>query len=103
MPPNYGTFPLAHCRVEADERGLDPGAGSAGHALGPGPGCACRCAPLALEPDVDPFARRPYAPAGAQPSGRCYRLALEPARPLLVNLRAILQRHDPDLLLTALG
>jgi DNA polymerase elongation subunit (family B) len=33
----------------------------------------------------------------------CYRLSLQPARPLLVNLRAILKRHNPDLLLTTWG
>ena len=37
------------------------------------------------------------------PPGASYRLALQPERPLLVNLRAILLRHDPDLLLTTWG
>lgn len=32
-----------------------------------------------------------------------YRLPLEPVRPLLINLTAILRRHDPDLLLTSWG
>ena len=37
------------------------------------------------------------------PPGATYHLALQPERPLLVNLRAILLRHDPDLLLTTWG
>ncbi len=32
-----------------------------------------------------------------------YNLSLEPARALMIGLRAILQRHDPDLLVTAWG
>jgi DNA polymerase-2 len=97
----HGSFPLARCCVAADEAGqiqdfatldtpwqLDP----------PTPPLRI----LAIEPNVDP--------AHAEPDHllisdrRCsYRLALSPARPLLVNLNAILQRHDPDLLLTTWG
>ena len=57
---------------------------------------------LSLEPDVNP--------AHATPQRlllRCerstYRLQFQPARPFLINLRAILNRHDPDLLLTSWG
>lgn len=97
----FGTFPLAQCRVQADETGqvqtispldspweLDP----------PTPPLRI----LALEPDVDPFHA---APAYLHLSDRRsdYRLAFEPPRPFLINLRAILQRHDPDLLLTGWG
>ncbi len=97
----YGTFPLARCRLQVGADGkvqavetldspweLDP--------LIP----PLRL--LSLEPDCDPSHRTPDA---LLVRGReaTYRLALEPARPLLVNLRAILERHDPDLLLTTWG
>jgi len=97
----YGTFPLARCHVDADEQGqvqslevldtpwdLDP--------------CTPPLRVLSLEPDVDPF----HAPPSyilARTGRACYRLALSAPRPLLVNLRAILMRHDPDLLLTTWG
>lgn len=96
----YGTFPLAYCQM-ADEGGeiraltvldspwdLDPS---------PPP-----LRILSLEPDVDPFHSAP-SQLLLRTSKASYRLTLEPARPLLVNLRAILQRHDPDLLLTIWG
>jgi len=97
----WGTFPLARCRVQADSCGkvsdiipLD----SPWELDLPAPPLRI----LALEPNVDP--------AHAEPTHlnitdrRCsYRLALKHPRPLLVNLRAILQRHDPDLLLTTWG
>jgi DNA polymerase-2 len=97
----YGTFPLARCRLEVSAGGqvqaletldtpweLDP--------------LAPPLRLLTLEPDCDPFHR---APASLLVRSReaSYRLTLEPARPLLVNLRAILERHDPDLLLTTWG
>ena len=102
----FGTFPLARCRVEADEDGriqaletldspwtLDP----------PDPPLNI----LTLEPNVDPFHAPPSHLLIRVRSGRLqrasYRLALEPVRPLLINLRAILQRHDPDLILTNWG
>ncbi|MCI0520140.1 MAG: hypothetical protein L0Z70_07755, partial [Chloroflexi bacterium] len=97
----YNTFPLARCRILADERGkiealsvldspwdLDP-------ATPP-------LRILSLEPDVDPFHAAP-SHLLVRSQRFSYRLSLEPGRPLLVNLRAILQRHDPDLLLTAWG
>ncbi len=97
----FGTFPLAHCRVRADETGqvqaispldtpwdLDP----------PTPPLRI----LAVEPDVDPFHATPtHLHISDRRSD--YRLALSPPRPFLINFRAILQRHDPDLLLTGWG
>jgi DNA polymerase-2 len=97
----HGTFPLARCQLECDKTGsvqsiqvqdspwdLDP----------PRPGLRI----LSIEPDTDP--------AHAAPTGLLVRfekgtycLSLEPVRPLLVNLNAILCRHDPDLLLTTWG
>ena len=97
----HAVFPLARCRVATGPDGqveavealdtpwdLDP----------PPPPLRT----LTLEPDSDP--------AHALPTHLLirferydYRLSLEPRRPLLVGLRAILQRHDPDLLLTSSG
>ncbi len=97
----FGSFPLCRCRLEVDAQNrvqafqvldspweLDP-------ALPP-------LRILSLEPDCDP--------AHAQPTHlriRCgkaeYNLRLAAARPLLINLGAILQRHDPDILLTTWG
>ncbi len=97
----YGTFPLARCRLQIDARqrvqsiqaldtpwDLDPD---------PPP-----LRILSLEPDTDPFHAEPTHLLIRCQQGS-YRLPLEPPRPLLVNLRAILERHDPDLLLTAWG
>jgi DNA polymerase-2 len=97
----HGTFPLARCRFIVDEQDevqeidvldspweLDP-------LLPP-------LRILSLEPDVDPFHAPPRYLLLRERRAR-YRLPLEPARPLLVNLGAILKRHDPDLLLTMWG
>jgi DNA polymerase II len=97
----HNLFPLARCRIRANQAGciesitpldspweLDPT---------PPP---LRC--MTIEPDSDPE----HAPPShlAVRCGRFdYHLSLEPARPLLVGLRALLLRHDPDLLLTAWG
>ena len=97
----HGVFPLARCRLRVEERdqigaivALD-----SPWDLDPLP------APLrtiSLEPDCDPARTAP-----AYLILRCerheYRLPLKPVRPLLVGLRAILTRHDPDLLLTSWG
>lgn len=102
-----GVFPLARCRVAAGEDGwveevapldspwdLDP----------PVPPLRV----MSVTPDIDPQ----HAPPshlivrfdhGPTLQSVDYRLPLEPARPLLVGLRAILARHDPDLLLTSWG
>jgi DNA polymerase-2 len=57
---------------------------------------------LSLEPDVDPFHASPSSVLLSY--GRSsYRLRLVPARAFLVNLRAVLERYDPDLILTAWG
>jgi DNA polymerase-2 len=97
----YGTFPLARCQVAVDQQSkiqaintldtpweLDP-----------------EFPPLqilSLEPEVDPFHAEPQRLL-LRCSRYSYRLDLEPVRPLLVNLRAILERHDPDLLLSVWG
>jgi DNA polymerase-2 len=97
----FGTFPLARCQVTASAEGeirglqvldspwdLDPA------------GAPLRR--LYLEPDCEPAHASPrhlLARAGRA----CYRLPLDPPRPLLANLGALLRRHDPDLLLCAWG
>jgi DNA polymerase-2 len=57
---------------------------------------------LMLEPDCDPAHATPQGVI-ISCNGHRYRQPLEPARPLLVNLRSTLERQDPDLLLTAWG
>jgi DNA polymerase-2 len=97
----HHVFPLARCRVRASDAGqveeitaldlpwdLDPN---------PPP-----LRILDLEPNTDP--------AHASPTHLflrferfTYRLPLTPVRPLLLGLRSIIKRHDPDLLLTSWG
>ena len=97
----WGTFPLAHLQVQADALGrvqritpldtrwtLDP----------PPPPLRI----LELEPDCDPRHGTPRALLARFGKAEM-RLPLDAPRPLLVNLRALLQQHDPDLLLTAWG
>lgn len=57
---------------------------------------------MRLSPDCDPYHQEP-ALVDIQVERRSYRFSLHPARPLLINLSALLQRYDPDLLLTAYG
>lgn len=97
----YNSFPLVHCQVEVDEHGrvqsmqaldtpwqLDP----------PAPPLRL----LALEPDVDPNHAEPTQ-LYVRSMSVSYRLSLEHPRPLLINLRAILEHQDPDILMTAWG
>jgi DNA polymerase-2 len=106
----YGTFPLARCFFAHDEAGnlqtlevlesrwtLEPS-----HP-------PLRL--LSIEPDCDPQHAAPrtlklrYEQRGEGASERPveYCFDLEPVRPLLANLAAVLRRHDPDILLTAWG
>jgi len=57
---------------------------------------------LTLEPDQDPACRTPTS-IRFQYERCAYTLTLQPARALLINLRSILDRFDPDLLLTSHG
>jgi DNA polymerase-2 len=57
---------------------------------------------LSLEPDCDPAHADPQAVL-ARYERFAYRFPLNPPLPLLLNLRALLKRHDPDLLLTTWG
>ena len=97
----HNTFCMARCRVQYEEDGelnslevldspweLDPE---------PPP-----LRVLTLRPDCDPQHAPPselIIHAGRQE----YHLGLKPERPLLINLRAILQRHDPDLIISMAG
>jgi len=96
-----GLFPLARCRLEVDSAGRIWQA----EALDTPwdlerPALPLRV--LSLEADVDPSHAEPrylYVRAGDEE----HRLALDPPRALLTNLRALLERYDPDLLLAARG
>ncbi len=57
---------------------------------------------LVLEPDADPQHEEPKA-LKVRYEQHEYTLPLSPARPMLINLRAILERFDPDMLVTAFG
>jgi DNA polymerase-2 len=104
----YHVFPLARCRAEAttDGRILSLEALDTPWELDPLPP---PLRTLTLEPNVAPAHGEPKYIAirignkGRPPGPVAYRLPLEPARPFLINLRAILHRHDPDLLLSTYG
>lgn len=94
-------FPLCRCRVVYDDRAViqsiepleDP------WNLDPLP------VPLRvmnIEPDCDPAHAPPQVLYIRFGESEC-RLSLAPARPLLINLRALLKTYDPDLLLTSWG
>jgi DNA polymerase-2 len=57
---------------------------------------------LTLKPDCDPAHAQPSALIACHDRHE-YRFSLQPERPLLINLRALLRRVDPDLLLTVSG
>lgn len=97
----YNTFPMARCslQIDQDNRIQELQVLNSPWEINPSD-LPLRI--LRLETDVDPARRTPemlLAHAGQH----TYRLKLNPLRPALVNLRAILNRHDPDLLLTASG
>ncbi len=97
----YGVFPLARCNLVCSEDGLVQSV----EALDTPWDLDAPAPPLrvlSLEPDSDPAHREPQHLL-ARFERYSYRLSLQPTRPLLINLRAILQRHDPDLLLTSWG
>ena len=98
----YGTFFSARCRVTADKDGrvedievldspwdMDP--------------ASLPLRILSVEPDVDPSHAQPQCLNVRSARGIIARLALQPDRPLLINLRSILHRFDPDLLYTKWG
>jgi DNA polymerase-2 len=97
----YGTFPLAHCHVvtdgQAEVRQID--VLDSPWELDP-PELPLRV--LSIQPDADPQHTPPrqlVIEAGSQ----TYHFPLAPIRPLLVNLCALFERYDPDLLVTRWG
>lgn len=96
-----GTFSLAHCFVRCDEDGLirELQVLDSPWDLDPLP-VPLRC--LSLEPNCDPQHETPRLLRVSYEQYEC-ELSLSPARPLLINLRAILERYDPDMLLTTWG
>ncbi len=103
----YHLFPLSRCRASVDANGWvqQIEALDTPWDLEPDP------APLRilqLELDTDPNHKPPsrmelHISQLRGPANTTYRLDLQPERPFLINLRAILQRHDPDLLITTWG
>ena len=96
-----GAFPLAYCRVAANEN----------HqlqeitVLEDAWTLKTRPIPLrvmSLAPDVAPQHASPHF-LKVEIEGETYHFDLRTWRPLLVNLRALIQRYDPDLLLTDWG
>lgn len=96
-----GAFPLARCRVLADKD----------HRLQEievlEDAWTLKTAPIPLQvmtlsPDIAPHHARPHY-LKVSIEGEEYHFDLRAWRPLLVNLRALIQRHDPDLLLTDWG
>jgi len=97
----YGVFPLARCCVGVDQEGRV----QALEALDSPWELEPASPPvriLQLRPDCDPAHADP-AYLLARYQNHEIRFSLQPARPLLVGLGALLRRYDPDLLLTAWG
>ncbi len=97
----YKTFPLCRCRVKFYESYLiqDLEVENTRWDLDPE---MPKLRVLHLEPDCDPAHAAPLAIC-AQMNGQSYRFSLQPVRPLLINLQALLKRLDPDLILTRWG
>jgi DNA polymerase II len=97
----YGAYPLAECELEID-------AMSRIHAIQvlSSPWDIDTTHPplsvLTMEPECDPFHAEPRK-VWFQTRQARFALDLEPARAFMVALRAVLKRHDPDLILTAWG
>lgn len=97
----FNTFPLARCSLQIDQdyRIQELHVLNSPWELNP-PAPPLRI--LRMETDVDPARRDPNMLL-IHARQQTYRLNLKPLRPALVNLRSILKRHDPDILLTAGG
>ena len=97
----YGTFPLAKLRVVIDARNriLELETLETPWELDP---VAAPLRVMHLTPGCDPR-HAPPTSLTVQVGRHACRLTLEPVRPLLTGLGALLRRYDPDLLLTAWG
>jgi len=94
-------FPLARCRVEVREKNRVEHL----ETLDSPWTLDTRPAPLtvmSLSPDCNPD-HRPPSLIQVHVSGRDYSFPLRDERRLLIQLRALLRKHDPDLLLTVWG
>lgn len=96
-----GAFPLSYCRVRmSEDRQLEKiEVLEEAWALDPRP---IPLRVISLTPDVDPHHAAP-AYLRAESEGKTYQLDLRTWRPLLVNLRTLIRRCDPDLILTDWG
>jgi len=97
----HGTFPLARCYARCDERGFirELRVLDSPWDLDPQPPPLRK---LILKPDCDPQHDQPRELIACHEE-HDYHFSLQAERPLLINLRALLQRVDPDLLLTVSG
>ena len=97
----YESFPLCKCEITYYESGLvqDFVVKNTPWDLDPE---LPELAVMTLEPDCDPLHAPPQALLVAA-AGVQYRLSLHTPRALLINLQAVLKRHDPDVLLTRWG
>jgi DNA polymerase-2 len=97
----YNTFPLARCLVRCSDEGLveELKVIDSPWELDPEP---APLRTLSLEPNCDPQHDTP-ASLRVSYGQHNYEFALSPLRPLLINLRGILERFDPDILLTTWG
>jgi DNA polymerase-2 len=97
----HQVFPLARCRVRVDDSGQvsEIAALDSPWELDPE---SPPLRVLSLEPDSDPAHAAPTH-LSLRFERFAYRLPLTPVRPLLIGLRSIINRHDPDLLLTSWG
>jgi DNA polymerase-2 len=97
----YDVFPLANCEIQTDIQEHITDIRSINspweldQSLPP-------LTVLSLEPECDPFHATPTKVHIQTPQAR-FSLNLEPARAFMIGLRALLIRHNPDLLLTAWG
>ncbi len=96
-----GAFPLCYCYVQADahKRLVDIQVPEGAWKLKPRP---VPLRVMSLTPDVGPQ-HAPPRYLEVRTDNETYRLNLNTLRPLLVNLHALIQRHDPDLILTDWG
>jgi DNA polymerase II len=95
-----GAFPTAYCHIEYEgDRLLELRSLDSPWDLDPQP---CPLRVMELEPDSDPLHSQPTG-INVVIDKHVYHMPLQPARPMLINLAALLQKYDPDLLLTSWG
>lgn len=96
-----GAFPLSRCRVLMDEaqqlKDIEVTEGAWELKTLPIP-----LRTLSIEPNVAPHHARPQF-LRVEVNHERFQFDLQSWRPLLINLRALIQRHDPDLILTDWG